>query len=252
VLLQSEYCAPPLRSALRYLKDISFILMALRNVTAEMSIARAYLSAEKNLPAPGSTETAFAVSRWRCLITLHFRDSWSKSALVSRIVSMFVARGERMVIAGAAAVAGQDEPQARGRWPKGTSGNPSGQHVVEQLGAELYETMRADFDRLNKIDETLLRQASLLLARAQRPKCQPDACIRMTAVAHRIIAALRPHAPPAACNTEPTLADIEEQRAEAAAMAAGEMPALPADVEGEPAAVSEATEGMPDDGEVSL
>ena len=108
-----------------------------------------------------------------------------------------------MEIAGSVAGDKQDEPQSRGRWPKGVSGNPSGQHVVEQLSAELYESMRADFDHLNAVDEALLRQACLLLARASRPKCEPDACIRMTATAHRIISSLRKHAAPAAARTAP-------------------------------------------------
>lgn len=82
-----------------------------------------------------------------------------------------------------------------------------------------------------------------------------DAVARLEGVAARAVRALHLKTP-AARNAEPTLADIlradrEEQRAEAAAMAAGEIPAvtLPTDAEDEPAGVSEPAAGMPEDDE---
>jgi hypothetical protein len=144
-----------------------------------------------------------------------------------RVVS--AVEGSRSVMEIAGQVTGIEQEKlrtARGRFVKGVSGNPGGGRVIQQCADELFTAMRADFgEELSGTDEALLRQAAWLLARARRGKCAPDECIRMSSVAHRIIAGLRKHAAPAAAPAVPLrerwLAEVEADD-EAADEAQGE------------------------------
>jgi hypothetical protein len=78
-------------------------------------------------------------------------------------------------------------------FPKGVSGNPKGRAAIRERADDLFGIMSADFAPLSAVDEVLLRQACLLLARSQRVHRlrDVDAGIRLSSEARRILAGLR-------------------------------------------------------------
>ena len=109
------------------------------------------------------------------------------------------------------------------RWPPGTSGNPLGSKLLTARADAIFGEVRCDFaDNLSAVDTVLLRQACRLLARGERLR-DPDAAVRLSSEARRIIAALRRSAPkPAAVTLEEHLratageADDDDEAPEAA------------------------------------
>ena len=94
----------------------------------------------------------------------------------------------------------------------GQSGNPRGRYIVKVRANELFGLLSADLGPpLSAIDETLLRQACLLLARAERVSRLKDADvgIRMAGEARRILAMLKRTAPKH--TAESSLADLLQQ-----------------------------------------
>jgi hypothetical protein len=79
-------------------------------------------------------------------------------------------------------------------FPKGMSGNPKGKALVLARAAELFEIMAVDFADLSAVDNVMLRQACLLLARAERIHRvrDVDVAMRMSGEARRLLMALRP------------------------------------------------------------
>jgi hypothetical protein len=98
----------------------------------------------------------------------------------------------------------QKKPRAGRRFEPGVSGNIVGGRLHAKRAAELHARMVPDFPQLSGVDDTMLRQACNLLARAQSPKVEPELAVRLTGTAHRVIAALqrryksvpKPTAPP--------------------------------------------------------
>ena len=141
----------------------------------------------------------------------------------------------------------QSKPQSSpGRWPKGTSGNPSGRtsrQIVAERAAELFDAMSSDFGELSAVDRTMLHQACLLLARSERasgPRAA-DASIRMSGEARRLLELLRRHAAPAAKPAVQSYAELAaEVQRDADAKRAIELAADPDD-EDEAAAVEAAS-----------
>lgn len=90
----------------------------------------------------------------------------------------------------------QPRRQAGGRpWPKGVSGNPSG-NKTNKRAASLFEEMVADLGgaaALSAIDRAMLEQAAHLLVRGQRAK-DADIAIRLSNAAARLLARFK-HAP---------------------------------------------------------
>ena len=94
-------------------------------------------------------------------------------------------------------------------FPKGASGNANGRPNIHARANELFDLLSADLGKpLSAIDETLLRQACLLLARAERVSRIKDADvgIRMAGEARRILAMLKRTAPKH--TAESSLADL--------------------------------------------
>jgi hypothetical protein len=77
------------------------------------------------------------------------------------------------------------------RWPPGTCGNPLGSKLLNARADALFGEIRGDFaDDLSAVDTVLLRQACRLLARGERLR-DPDAAVRLSSEARRILAALK-------------------------------------------------------------
>jgi hypothetical protein len=88
---------------------------------------------------------------------------------------------------------GQDGEQPRRRaggkpWPKGTSGNPSG-NKTNKRAAEMFEAMVADLGgaaELSAIDLAMLEQAAHLMVRSRTAK-DADIAIRLSNAAARLL-----------------------------------------------------------------
>jgi hypothetical protein len=79
----------------------------------------------------------------------------------------------------------------------GQSGNPAGGRLLKDQAEALYRTMIADLRPQTPTDEILLKQASLMLAKAARftTRKDADAAVRLVSEARRTIATLRRHTP---------------------------------------------------------
>jgi hypothetical protein len=79
----------------------------------------------------------------------------------------------------------------------GQSGNPAGGRLLKDQAEALYRTMAADIRPQTPTDEILLRQASLMLAKAARFTTRKDAdsAVRLVSEARWTIATLRRHIP---------------------------------------------------------
>lgn len=92
------------------------------------------------------------------------------------------------------------------RWRSGESGNPLGSRLLNARADAIFTEVRGDFvDDLSAVDTVLLRQACRLLARGERLR-DPDAAVRLSSEARRILASLRRKASKQV--PEDTLADI--------------------------------------------
>jgi hypothetical protein len=78
-------------------------------------------------------------------------------------------------------------------FPKGVSGNPLGKALVRARADELFGIMSADFGELSAVDEVLLKQACLLLARSERVHRvrDIDVGVRMSGEARRLLQSLQ-------------------------------------------------------------
>ena len=84
----------------------------------------------------------------------------------------------------------EQRPGHGGRpWPKGVSGNPSG-NTMGKRAAELFAAMATDFPELSGIERSLLQQAAKLMARSERAKEATDA-VRCANAAARLLASLK-------------------------------------------------------------
>jgi hypothetical protein len=127
----------------------------------------------------------------------------------------------------------QKMPKPRHRFAKGTSGNAAGRPNIGRRATELFEALSSDFGELSATDAILLRQAALLLARAERVSSikQADVGLRMSGEARRLIATLRRNAPAVRCAPEPfgqvaAIAQQQEAARRAAELAADASEAL--------------------------
>jgi hypothetical protein len=79
-----------------------------------------------------------------------------------------------------------------GRWLPGHSGNLAGPSIANPRIAELFNVMLTDFaeGELTGVERLLLRQAAVLLARAEKTK-SPDISVRASSVAQRMLASVR-------------------------------------------------------------
>jgi hypothetical protein len=112
-------------------------------------------------------------------------------------------------------VAAPEQLNKRGHgpgFPKGTSGNPHGRASIRMRAVELFNVMAPDFAGMSAVDEVLLRQACMLIARSERVHRAKDidASIRQSGEARRLLATLRRHAP--APRDEPILSEVLRAR----------------------------------------
>jgi hypothetical protein len=108
-------------------------------------------------------------------------------------------------------VAGPEQPSKHGHgpgFPKGTSGNPHGRASIRIRAGELFNVMAPDFAGMSRVDEVLLKQACMLIARSERVHRARDidASVRQSGEARRLLATLRRHAP--APRDEPVLSQV--------------------------------------------
>jgi hypothetical protein len=78
-------------------------------------------------------------------------------------------------------------------WLKGQSGNPQGGRIRSRRIDALYADLAADLggaSTLTAVQNTLVRQAARMLARAERER-DAEHCVRLTNCASRLLASLR-------------------------------------------------------------
>ncbi len=78
-------------------------------------------------------------------------------------------------------------------WPPGTSGNPEGGRIRSRRIDALYTDLAADLggaSTLTAVQNTLVRQAARMLARAERER-NAEHVVRLTNCASRLLASLR-------------------------------------------------------------
>ena len=102
-----------------------------------------------------------------------------------------------MEISNPITAAEQKPSKPRHRFAKGTSGNAAGRPNIGRRASELFDALSGDFGELSATDAILLRQAALLLARAERVSSikQVDVGLRMSGEARRLLQVLRRNAP---------------------------------------------------------
>lgn len=80
-------------------------------------------------------------------------------------------------------------------YPKGVSGNPAGRALLSKRAQQLVDEMSADFgprgfDELTGVQKTMLRQACVLFARAERARNTEDA-VKLVNAGCRVLGSLR-------------------------------------------------------------
>jgi hypothetical protein len=113
-----------------------------------------------------------------------------------------------------------EKPRPPGFQP-GRSGNPSGNRLLKDQAAALFETMSVDLGPLTKTDEILLQQACLMFAKASRisgrDRPSIDVAVRLHSEARRTITSLRRRVDASKISGSPGLDEYLTARAERAA-----------------------------------